>query len=163
MERLARIALPLQRTVSMRRLCLTPCSAQCMQYARKPRTTSFALRLLDSVVAERQKCDELGFCASRNSAFTGSDAWRHRKLLLRGSLLPTSKCACTTDGLIGRKVGVRRRHASECGRVRAGRVRPVLLMGLCAEMSWDFPMKTCWTSSLSLGESTDRRASQSRM
>ncbi|CAB0041765.1 unnamed protein product, partial [Trichogramma brassicae] len=108
-------------------------------------------------------CDELGFCASRNSAFTGSDAWRHRKLLLRGSLLPTSKCACTTDGLIGRKVGVRRRNASKCGRVRAGRVRPVLLMGLCAEMSWDFPTKTCWTSSLSLGESTDRRASQSRM
>ncbi|CAB0035623.1 unnamed protein product [Trichogramma brassicae] len=28
-------------------------------------------------------------------------------------------------------------------------------------MSWDFPTKTCWTSSLSLGESTDRRASQS--
>ncbi|CAB0043459.1 unnamed protein product [Trichogramma brassicae] len=105
------------------------------------------------------KCDELGFCARRNSAFAGSDAWRHRKLLLRG----TSKCACTTDGLLGHKVGVRRRHASECGRVRAGRVRPISLMGLCAEMSWDFPTKTCWTSSLSLGESTDRRASQSRV
>ncbi|CAB0029248.1 unnamed protein product, partial [Trichogramma brassicae] len=65
---------------------------------------------------------------------------------------------------LGHKVGVRRRHASECGRVRAGRVRPISLMGLCAEMSWDFPTKkTCWTSSLSLGESTDRRASQSRV
>ncbi|CAB0034779.1 unnamed protein product [Trichogramma brassicae] len=73
--------------------------------------------------------------------------------------LPTSKRTCTTARLFGRKVGIRRRHASECGRVRAGRVRPVLLMGLCAEMSWDFPTKICWTSSLSSGESTDRRAS----
>ncbi|CAB0030825.1 unnamed protein product [Trichogramma brassicae] len=43
------------------------------------------------------------------------------------------------------------------GQVRAGRVRPVLLMGLWCEMVVGFPTKTCWTSSLSLGESTDRR------
>ncbi|CAB0041767.1 unnamed protein product [Trichogramma brassicae] len=111
--------------------------------------------ILESSPPDGWSCDELGFCASHNSAFTGSDAWRHRKLLLRGSLLPTSKCACTTDGLVGRKVGVRRKHASECGRVRAGRVRP---MSLYAERSWDFPTNACWTSCLSSGEPTDRRA-----
>uniref|UniRef100_A0ABD2X839 Bardet-Biedl syndrome 1 N-terminal domain-containing protein n=1 Tax=Trichogramma kaykai TaxID=54128 RepID=A0ABD2X839_9HYME len=119
------------------------------------------MRVSDTVSCFKRKCDELGLCASRNSNFTGSDACRPRKALLRGSLLPTSKCACTIDRLVGRKVGVRRRHASECGRVHAGRVRPVFLLGLYAERLWDFPTSACWTSCLRLGEPTDRRASQS--
>ncbi|CAB0028080.1 unnamed protein product [Trichogramma brassicae] len=109
-----------------------------------------------------RQCDELCFCASRNSAFTSSVACRPRKVLLRRSLLPMSKCACTTDRLVGRKVGVRRRHASECGRVHAGRVRPKLLMGLYAQRSWDFPTNACWTSCLSSGEPTDRRVPRTR-